>query len=672
MKLCSLFALFAPSVLLGFELGTWNTENSLSLISEAEQTGRPIIAVITKETGCANCKYLWNNYLSDSRFLDLSVSYSCYLWRIDVSKVDSSRLFIDRYFPGVTSLPGLSLLDSKQDVDTQYQYASLATETVDDLLSNIEYRLKKMRQSQNVSVFSSTNTTFTLDHSLITIDRPTSVTEGKDIRLTFTRSGSVDDNLVLHVITNGFFCADVSWKSGEDGSRSIVVPTSITPEYDDNRSMDFLVKTLNRRVATDEIRDYSYLTSIISSRKNREYGPVVTQETVRAWLEARTEDAIPCQWNKSPVLTLKRAKETGFPALFFLTGQQGKGCLNKRSEVDGFNINLNLQSTCDVINDYNTIYLCYSNNEDDWKSIKTELHIDDWTEDLWNDGYSNFEGTHWKMYMPFILLVQADGSGVNTIFAIQRSKYEPKYSPYASEMPLTELSEKTKSSLENGTYCCKSCLFGRSDSTINRVTTTGQFAPFLDEYLKRYTNKHSVDVTDVTTNATQFILHRNNVIQRFTVNLTDGLWIGYPTYLMSYPIDCIRVVAGQWWVDQDHNLRAWNPVSYVSGLCATCSPTNNGMFVLEWKDNVPITIEKLAITNVVDSLEYDYFDTGLDECVGIITNTVFLDANIVSVTNVVEGSLSVNLSSNDLIRITPSGPTCFTTFDFIPDRNHTE
>lgn len=672
MNRCSLFALLVPSVLSGFELGTWNTENSLALISEAETTGRPVIAVITKETGCVNCKDLWDRYLSDSRFLDLSTSCSCYLWRIDASKVDSSRLFIDRYFPGVTSLPGLSLLDSKQKVDTQYQYASLATKTVDDLLSDIEYRLKKMYQSRDVGIFSSTNTIFTLDHSLITIDRPTSVVEGKDIRVTFTRSGFVDDNLVLHVITNNFFCADVSWESGEDGSKSIVVKTSITPEYDDSRSIEFLIKTLNRRVSADEIEDYSYLTSILSSGKNREYGPVVTQETTRAWLEARTEEVVPCQWNKSPVLTLKRAKETGFPALFFLTGQQGKGCLNKRSEVGGFNINLNLQSTCDVINDYNTIYLCYSNIEDDWKSIKTELHIDDWTEDLWNDGYSNFEGQQWKMYMPFILLVQADSSGVNTIFAIQRSKYDPKYSPYASEMPLTELSEKTQSQLENETYCCKSCLFGRADSIINRVTTTGQFAPFLDEYLKRYTNKYSIEATDIITNGTQFILHRDNIIQRFTVNLTDVLWIGYPTYLMPYPIDCLRVVAGQWWVDQDHNLRAWNPVSYVSELCATCSPTNNGLLVLAWKDNVPITIEKLVITNIVDSFEYNYWDTGLDECVGISTNAVFLDANVCTVTNVMEGSFSVNLSSNELIRISPSGPTCFTTFDFISGRDQIE
>jgi len=121
--------------------------------------------------------------------------------------------------------------------------------------TNIVYRTEKV-QVTNVEYYYVTNKTVVVNPDLKGLDSvldftyPKYSTEGTNGLYTVNRDGTCSDELTIHILTNGYFCGNLTWKSGESGRKSLRIHYGIEDEFDDNRPLEILIKSLNRKVGT--------------------------------------------------------------------------------------------------------------------------------------------------------------------------------------------------------------------------------------------------------------------------------------------------------------------------------------------------------------------------------------------------------------------------------------
>jgi hypothetical protein len=89
-----------------------------------------------------------------------------------------------------------------------------------------------------------------LEGSVFRFDMPPFMTEGETNSLTITRLASYNDNVTLHILTNGWWMADVIFDSGESGSKSVALDMPIDDSFDMWKGIEVCIKTLNRSVIT--------------------------------------------------------------------------------------------------------------------------------------------------------------------------------------------------------------------------------------------------------------------------------------------------------------------------------------------------------------------------------------------------------------------------------------
>jgi len=84
-------------------------------------------------------------------------------------------------------------------------------------------------------------------NSVLEFTYPKYSIEGSNGVYSIKRTGSCIDALTVHVITNGHWCANLTWKADESGTKSVNITFPVRDEFDDTTPFEVLVKTLNRK-----------------------------------------------------------------------------------------------------------------------------------------------------------------------------------------------------------------------------------------------------------------------------------------------------------------------------------------------------------------------------------------------------------------------------------------
>lgn len=89
-----------------------------------------------------------------------------------------------------------------------------------------------------------------IDGSVFRFDMSPVMTEGETNALTVTRLASSSDAVTLHVLTNGWWMVDMTFASGETGSKSVALDIPIDDSFNMWKGVEVCIKTLNRSVIT--------------------------------------------------------------------------------------------------------------------------------------------------------------------------------------------------------------------------------------------------------------------------------------------------------------------------------------------------------------------------------------------------------------------------------------
>lgn len=84
----------------------------------------------------------------------------------------------------------------------------------------------------------------TVGGSSIRITYSPAIREGDSTNIRFERISAHTSQITMHVLTNGLWAADVAWKEGDRSTKTVTLKTSITPKYDDGRTLSITVKSL--------------------------------------------------------------------------------------------------------------------------------------------------------------------------------------------------------------------------------------------------------------------------------------------------------------------------------------------------------------------------------------------------------------------------------------------
>ena len=102
--------------------------------------------------------------------------------------------------------------------------------------------------SDPAQTITTTNVVTRLGSQYISIAHPDHLTEGEQSYLYFRRTGNTENDLTIHVVTNGYWLTNVRWKGSDESTKRVPIEINPTDEFDHARKITISVSTLDKSV----------------------------------------------------------------------------------------------------------------------------------------------------------------------------------------------------------------------------------------------------------------------------------------------------------------------------------------------------------------------------------------------------------------------------------------